>query len=63
MNAKAKRAGALLASLCVAAGLLLWFKLRLVTGIPRTAIANPERDAGARPDPEPADKPATDPED
>jgi hypothetical protein len=28
--------------MCVAVGLLLWLKLRLVTGIPRTALAVPE---------------------
>jgi hypothetical protein len=31
----------------VAAGLLLWIKFRLVSGMPRTAIAQPENsDAG-----------------
>lgn len=41
------RRGTLVASLAV--GLLLWAKLILVTGHPRTAIAAPEASAAERP--------------
>lgn len=37
------RAGAaLVCSLSVAAGLFIWFKLRVVTGMPRSAYADPD---------------------
>lgn len=43
MNGTRRRFGPItIVALCVVVGLLLWLKLRLVTGIPRTALAVPE---------------------
>lgn len=38
-----RSAGALVLSLSLAAGLFIWFKLRVVTGMPRSAYAEPEQ--------------------
>lgn len=43
-NAKFSRTGtALVCSLSLAAGLFIWFKLRVVTGMPRSAYADPDQ--------------------
>jgi uncharacterized protein HemX len=57
--AKLSRAGAaLVCSLSLAAGLFIWFKLRVVTGMPRSAYADPEQKQVNVP-PQKATEPAT----
>ena len=50
-----RSAGALVLSLSLAMGLFIWFKLRVVTGMPRSAYAEPEQADLNVPPPKPSE--------